>query len=246
MSYWYIPGFLGILFIAQYWKSFPFSYHIRVTLLTIYEILFGKPLNSPSDVVVSSAKVYLGELDWNMHMNNSNYALEADIFRYKWFANFLTHSPRWVNILMNTKIASGGVATWFLKELRLGQKYVMETSAVGCDEKWIYLRTRFLIPASKSGKPETVSAVMFIRIVFKEKSGKTIPPKDVLEMVGYDPSSLPNVHDKGFMNKSEASSPTSSISAYNIKKMLESYVNLGQYLPKNSRFPIDSPSKKEK
>lgn len=59
------------------------------------------------------------------------------------------------------------------------------------DRKWTFIEHSFY---SVSG---TLCATGISKMVFKEPSGKTIPPQDVFERAGLDPSELPADFDGG-------------------------------------------------
>jgi hypothetical protein len=169
---------VGYLIFCEWYKVLPFSYHIRVILTLIRCRLFGKPLETVDGVTRWRGRVCICEMDWNMHQNNSNYALEIDVQRYEWFIAFLRRNS---SVYPSVKIANGGVNHFFLKEMRYGQKYEIRTYAVGCDRKWLYLRTDFVSP-----RGDKLFAVGISRIVFKELSGKTIAPVEILERLSFD------------------------------------------------------------
>lgn len=90
---------------------------------------------------------------------------------------------------------------YFLKEIRYGQAYDIITKLSHADGKWFYVQTDFVQPirhrarghsthdhrAGKQHHP-TVYATGISKMVFKARSGKTIPPCEVLEALGYGPA----------------------------------------------------------
>ena len=169
--------------LVEFVKCFPLVYHIRVIALLLYHgvstVCRGGGFRRPTDAEATHHLVTLCDLDWNLHQNNSTYALEADIVRYSWFVRFLG-GPRgdllgfWRR---GWTLANGGVAHYFYKELRLHQSYTIQTRLAGFDNKWLYLSTEFC-----SGG--TLHAAGLSRIVVKR--GKlTLTPKEVMESLGY-------------------------------------------------------------
>lgn len=107
----------------------------------------------------------------------------------------------------------GGAMFFFLRELRWGAPFRVETQAVAIDEKWLYTESRWYIegPGAARAKAaaaaaassassdaaaaplatsnaDVLAAVQVTRFVFKEGSGplrgKTIPPRDAFRDLG--------------------------------------------------------------
>jgi acyl-CoA thioesterase FadM len=192
----------ALFFLLQHWHVLPFTYHLRVLWSMVSTALFASRLRTLDDAVVTTHTVGWGSMDWNMHMNNSCYALEIDIQRYRWFMRLL-HGSYGRYFDGGIAIANGGVTHYFLREMRWGQRYAITTRLVAADRKWMYLESRF---TSLNGK--TLFAVGLSRIVFKGKPAKavgggegaagrraggrvTVAPVDALRGLGYDTSALP-------------------------------------------------------
>jgi hypothetical protein len=95
----------------------------------------------------------------------------------QWFARFLRGNASWKR---ERRIANGGVAFFFLREMRWGQRWELRTRALGCDAKWLYLRHEYRDP-----KCDVVFAVGMAKLVFKERGGRTVPPLAMLAQLGY-------------------------------------------------------------
>lgn len=182
-------GALGFFFVLELARSLPGMYHVRVIILLIKHILSillkRKGFEEPSDAYESKHIVRLGDLDWNMHQNNAIYPLESDVSRYPYLVNFIAGRkpllfPMWN---LGWKLALGGISSFFIKEMRWHQEYTIKTKCIGCDGKWLFLGIYF-------EQGEKIFAVQVARIVFKERSGKTLPPRAMMEAVGYSKESI--------------------------------------------------------
>jgi hypothetical protein len=80
---------------------------------------------------------------------------------------------------------NGGVITLFRKEIPPLAQYKVQSRIWTWNEKWLFLQHRFIL------EDDTVACLAISKIVFKKVSGKTVLPKEVLELCGHsfnDPS----------------------------------------------------------
>lgn len=176
---------------AEFARAVPGVYHLRCMWIVLRDVfLLRTRLAAPLErldapVAMRGNRVGLGALDWNLHMNNATYALEADVARYPWFTRFLA-AGKSAAAYNRLAIANGTVSTVFYREMRWGQAFTMSTRCVGFDAKWVFLETRFIDEAAPAGR--ALHAVTLARFVFKEARGalrgKTVPPADVFALVG--------------------------------------------------------------
>lgn len=125
-----------VLFVVLYWKGIPGAFHLRLMVAVLYGAFVEGRLRSVKDHAVLEDRVILSDMDINLHMNNSVYALVADISRYHWISRLLSgHIDRYPKI----KIANGGVSIFFLKEIGFLQRFSVSTHCVGMDQKWWYV-----------------------------------------------------------------------------------------------------------
>jgi acyl-CoA thioesterase FadM len=176
-------GALVAFFAVETHKSWPLSYHIRLLLLLLRCRLFPRKLHALDVPIIYRSKVRLSDLDYHGHVNNAQYALDADLFgRYPWMSAVLmnTGTPFRANAFI------GGAMYFFQRELRWGMRYRVETQAVAVDEKWLFVESRWYVEGE--GKADVLATVKVTRFVFKEGSGplrgKTIPPRDALRDLG--------------------------------------------------------------
>lgn len=182
-------GALGFFLLVEFAKTLPFAYHVRVISLLLWHTL-SIVLNKggfvePSDASKTKHIVRLGDLDWNLHQNNSIYPLESDVSRYSFLVGLIAGRNPFLFPLWNLgwKVALGGITSYFIKEMRWHQQYTITNKLIGCDAKWLFLGIYF----EHNGK---IFAVQVARIVFKERSGKTLPPRAMMEAVGYSKESI--------------------------------------------------------
>lgn len=189
-------------------KCWPLSYTVRLFMLLFRCRFFPQKLFRLDVPIVIRGRVWLSDLDYHGHVTNAQYALDADIYgRYPWISAVLmnTGSPYRANGFI------GSAVFFFMREMRWGCRYRIETQAVGIDEKWIYTESRWYIESknglcgsgSKSGaasgsltasaattSTDPLAAVQLTRFVLKEGSGplrgKTIPPREAFKDLGME------------------------------------------------------------
>ena len=170
----------------------PGFYHARCAAVYLFEIYWKRargrigPLDAP--LVERGLRVRLCDLDFNLHVNHSVYALEADHARFRWYSLWYSNaaSPA---AFQRFGIAVGHVSTIFYKEMRWLLRYRTETRCVGFDGKWLFLETRFVSEPRPGAAPPTLHAVTLARICFKEKRGaergRTVPPAEALAFLAF-------------------------------------------------------------
>ncbi|CEP08454.1 hypothetical protein [Parasitella parasitica] len=172
---------IGLL-ITTHLKSLPFAYTVRSWLLLRALIKKAKENNlKPNglfEVVSQDHRCYLDDIDYNQHMNNSTYNKILDFSRihilYSAFARVMMEPHH--HIFGH----NGGVVTLFRKEIPPLAKYKVQTRIWTWNDKWLFLQHRFLL------EDGTVACLAISKIVFKKVSGKTVPPKQVLELCGHN------------------------------------------------------------
>ena len=208
----YVVGASALAFVfIETGKCWPLSYHIRLFIHIFRARYFPRKLYALNVPIVRRNRVRLSDLDWHGHVNNAQYALDADIKgRYPWITSLLMNK----GAPFRGNAAIGGAVYFFQHELRWGMRYRIETQAVGADDKWVYLESRWYIENSGRKKhiesvatasaaadlriaapkaaeeADILAAVKVTRLVFKEGSGplrgKTIKPRDVFADLGFE------------------------------------------------------------
>ena len=185
---------------AETYKCLPLSYSIRLFALLFRQRFFPRKLFKLDVPIVKRSRVRLSDLDYHGHVNNAQYALDADLYaRYPWISAVLmnTGTPYRGNAFI------GGTVYFFMREMRWGCRYRIETQAVACDKKWVYTESRWYVENTRSGKAsgsinaadrdtnrsaDPLAAVQLTRFVLKEGSGplrgKTIPPREAFKDLG--------------------------------------------------------------
>jgi len=177
------PAAAAALWLAAFRKNFPLVWHARgfaaVAWRAAVVLARGRGLRAPGDARATRHRVLLGDLDFNMHMNNAIYNTEVDLQRFGFFVDLFAGHVPWAFPLLRWGwgLHNGGVAAWFLRELRLGAAYELRTRVCGIDQKWHYLRSDFVVGT-------TLHAVVVTRVVVKI-GRRTVPPADALARVGY-------------------------------------------------------------
>jgi acyl-CoA thioesterase FadM len=125
-------------------------------------------------------RVLPNDVDVNFHMNNGRYLTMMDLGRFDLIArNGIFRAllrRRWFPVV-------GSATIRFIRSLGPLVRYELHTEMVGWDEKWFYLRQRFVYRGE-------VMAVGIIKGLFQKK-GQKIAPADVVAAAGYPVTSPP-------------------------------------------------------
>jgi acyl-CoA thioesterase FadM len=124
--------------------------------------------------------VWPGDLDFFGHLNNGRYLTLMDSGRFDLImrVGLFPHMKRnrWITVI-------GGATIQFRRPLRPFARFDLVTKLVGWDAKWFYIEQWF----ESEGKRVADATV---RGVFRAP-GRTVPPQEVLEAVGYTGRSPP-------------------------------------------------------
>ncbi|KAI9014500.1 hypothetical protein CLU79DRAFT_767006 [Phycomyces nitens] len=181
-----IVGIPSLLIVLSHLKSLPLVYTFRSWFLLKALVkqaketdLVPKPLFT---VVNQDHRCLLDDIDYNQHMNKRMYNKVLDFSRiHLLYAVF----PRVMMDPTHHVFAhNAGVVTLFKREISPLQHYTVQTRIWTWNTKWLLLQHRF-VTISASGK-EIVHCVAVSKLVFKQRSGKTITPQAVAELCGHD------------------------------------------------------------
>ena len=164
-------------FVVLYFKGLPFVWHLRFFSLIVWEMAFGKRLRRLDEKVVFHDRVWLSDMDFNLHMNNAHYNVSADFARFRWYCKFYGSYAAF----RAHRAHNGGVSIYFLKELAFLEPFTVEVTLAGFDGKWGFLHLAYV--GTRTGM---LHAVGVSRFVAKYPSRKTIPPKDLFGTLGYE------------------------------------------------------------
>ena len=138
----------------------------------------------PREESVLRFRVWPGDLDANLHMNNGRYLTVADLGR--------------VDLLIRTGVAGalrrnrwGGVVASvtvrYRRPLNLFQRYELRTRLLGWDERWVFMEQRF----TRGGE---LVAHAVVKAQFLGPEGR-VAPRRVGEAAGFDDVSSPPMSD---------------------------------------------------
>jgi len=125
-------------------------------------------------------RVYPNDLDANLHLNNGRYLVLADLGRADWFmrTGMLAQAARRGAL----PIISDALAK-FRRELKLLQRFEIETRLAGWEKRWLFLEHRFVHAGSTVG-------VVAVRVVLRARR-RTLDPSEILEALGRHHASPP-------------------------------------------------------
>jgi acyl-CoA thioesterase FadM len=116
-----------------------------------------------------SLRVWPGDLDGNLHVNNGRYLALADLGRITWFlrSGVLARAHKFRAL----PVISDAFAK-FRRELKLLETFTIETRLLGWERRYLFLEHKFLVD-------EHVSGLVGVRCVFKS-GRRTIYPSELL------------------------------------------------------------------
>ena len=133
---------------------------------------FKKPLTL-SDVSLLPQRVWLDELDINVHMNNAKYLAVMDLGRTDW----IVRSGGW-RLMIHEKMSPvvGGAMVRYRRSLKLFQRYDLKTRLLGWDDRWLYIEQ---VMECRQG----IACIAVQRTTFT-KNGKLVPPVELAAKLG--------------------------------------------------------------
>ncbi len=145
---------------------------MKIPLLVLRQSLLPLPEIGTFDADVLRLRVWLGDVDFNFHLNNARYLSVMDYGRMHLLARGGLLKPilkeRWVPIV-------GGVWITYRRSLALGARYELATRLVCWDSRWFYMEQTF------TGANGLV-AVGWVKGALLNGSG-AVSPQRVLDMV---------------------------------------------------------------
>lgn len=123
-------------------------------------------------------RVWPGDLDFNLHMNNGRYFSIADLGR----VDLGQRSRLWRDALKRGWRPMAGAATGrFLRSLQPFARYRVRSCTLGWDEKWVFCEHRFI-------HRDQLCAIVVVRYLFVAPHG-AVPPRELLSLAGPVPES---------------------------------------------------------
>jgi acyl-CoA thioesterase FadM len=124
--------------LREWWRALPLAFHARAGAGLAFARMLAPRLPAPGAATLARGRVALSDMSWAVHSHNAQYFLEADVARFAWLGRFLSPAA-WARL----RFSVGGCSFSFLREMRYGQRWALETRCVGFDRKWLYLRHTF-------------------------------------------------------------------------------------------------------
>lgn len=118
-------------------------------------------------------RVWPGDLDMNLHMNNGRYFSVADLGRLDLG---LRSGVWWKALRRGWRPVAGDSDARFSSSLQPFQTYELQSRLLGWDQKWTYGEHRFV----RDGR---VCALVLVRYLFVSSKGP-VPPAKIMEVCG--------------------------------------------------------------
>jgi len=141
---------------------------------------FKKPL-AFGDSSVLRQRVWLDELDINVHMNNAKYLAVMDLGRTDWIVR--SGAWRWMTRDKMSPVV-GGAMVRYRRSLKLFQPYLLKTRLLGWDERWLYIEQ--IMECREGGM-----ACLAVQRTTFTKNGKLVPPAELAAKLGQEASAMP-------------------------------------------------------
>ncbi|BDD59721.1 hypothetical protein MAP00_004915 [Monascus purpureus] len=164
----------------------------------------GKPTHPIFAPYGITSRTPLLETDYNLHKSNSTYFSDLDVARTALATRLYSPGVSIVSKELDKEllatgdaskaahahkaiyIALGSVHCSFKREIKPFELYEIESKIIAWDQKWLYIMTFFLRPASGKNKKRTLFATALSKYVVK-KGRLTVPPERVLRASGFLP-----------------------------------------------------------
>lgn len=141
----------------------------------------------PLDPTIITRRVWPGDLDLSLHMNNARYLRAADLGRIDLImrSGFSTSMRRngWLPAL-------GGLQVVFRREMRLFQRYRVETRVAGWDERVLFMEHRFVAEGGRRAG-ETVALVLAQAGMIDVRARRRVDMGELLAAAGVTTPSPP-------------------------------------------------------
>lgn len=125
-------------------------------------------------------RVWPGDLDTNMHMNNGRYFTLADLGRFDWGLRSGLWRPA---LKRGWRPVAGDSNARYSRSLQPFERYSIESRLLGWNDKWFFSEHRFT-------RGDRICATVMVRYLFTSKQGK-VPTAKVLALAGLEVASPP-------------------------------------------------------
>jgi|AntRauTorckE5430_2_1112549.scaffolds.fasta_scaffold00806_4 acyl-CoA thioesterase FadM len=156
---------------------------ITFTLRAAHQILRGSlslPVITPDKTVVIPFRCWPIDIDAFLHMNNSNYLLNAELARWRTLPAGKLLSRALSKEGMLFLAAENHVR--YIHPISPMQKYVISTTCtVDGEDKWFYYRHTFQEHPDDIEGTAKEFAVIDLKAVVKQRNGKTVKPSTLMQ-----------------------------------------------------------------
>ena len=143
-------------------------------LIRIVFAAFLRPRLDMLDTSELTMRVWLNDLDLNLHMNNGRYFTVMDLGRIDLMIR--TGVARWMWRQKWTPVV-GSETMRFRRALKPFQRYRLKTRVLCWDERWVFLEQRFETAAGELAALGIVKAIL-------TAERRTLRPKEALKIMG--------------------------------------------------------------
>lgn len=138
---------------------------------------------APLDESVVRLRVWVNDLDTNLHMNNGRYLTIMDLGRL----DFIVRTGLgWIMLKRRWRPMVGSAVIRFRRGLAPFERYELKTRVVWWDDKWFWIEQRF----ERAGDLVAIGAV---KGLFRQSTGN-VPTPEVLALLGVHerPGAIPD------------------------------------------------------
>lgn len=140
--------------------------HHSLRVLRTLSSLPGKRRLAPLEEVRTRTRVWVDDIDSNLHMTNSRYMQIMDLGRVAWMVR--TGLMREAIRVHRARPMMGSVALRFKYELEPFRRFEVVTQLRGWDEKWFYVEQRFEVE-------QRARAVAMVKLIFRGPEANIAP-----------------------------------------------------------------------
>ncbi|EGD83133.1 hypothetical protein PTSG_03769 [Salpingoeca rosetta] len=183
-------GLLTAAVVASLFVHLDVLYFVRTLSLFIGHALNTAPPCDLFETVNLPGRLWLTDLDWNLHMNNARYPRECDIARYNlWKHNGVFDALKKLGGFM----VLGACTTRFRRSIEPFQAYDLTSQVLCWDESAFYVEQRFVtkdgfvraIFFAKQAIVKTTTHDVLKELGFKDTTSPA-PPKHLVDWMAFD------------------------------------------------------------
>lgn len=146
---------------------------------------FRPRLAIPDDISVLALRVLPNDLDLSMHMNNGRYLTVMDLGRLDLILRSGLAGAVWHNGW--TPVANAALVR-FRRELRVFDRYRLETRVVGWQEQTVFIEQTFVF-AGGAREGQVSARALFKGALYDRKDRRYVPVAQMMETIGVSTAS---------------------------------------------------------